>query len=88
MNGNRVANGKTPEERIAAVSGHFTREHHHKFKRLPDDADYRDELRPFIQLEILLEVLKTLEKYGSYREALDVVNKIDELKIEIAVKHS
>jgi hypothetical protein len=87
MNGRFHDQSKTPEERIAAVCGHFTRERQHKFKRLPDDADYRDELRPFVRLEILLEVLKTLEKYGSYREALDVVNQIEELKIQIAVKH-
>lgn len=87
MNGRFHDKSKSAAARIGAVAGHFTRERYNQFRRIPDDADYRDELEPYVQLEILIEVLKTLEKYGhSYKEALEVVSQIEKLKTQIAAK--
>lgn len=52
MNGRIVAE-ETPEGRIAAVARSLTIQMDEKYKRQPDYADFRDVLRPFIELELL-----------------------------------
>lgn len=52
MNG-RILEGDTPEERLAAVAKSLLIQLEKK-NRVPDYADFRETLRPFIQRELVL----------------------------------
>jgi len=77
---------KKPEQRIGTVAGAFTRHFFHKYRHLPDDADFRDELAPYLELEICSAVLAVLQRHGTFVEALDVVQRIEALHKVIEVR--
>lgn len=76
---------ETPEGRLAFVvwSHVLTKERNSSRVNLPE---LRVELAPHLQLIILTEVLKTVQKYGSYVEALKIVEQMETLKQEIATR--
>jgi hypothetical protein len=53
MNGRISDHDATPEERIAAVAKSLADQMDKNLKRQPDYADYRDAIRPFLQVELL-----------------------------------
>lgn len=78
---------ETPEGHIANVAWlHVARnEKNGCHTHLPA---LREELTPHIRLAILTEVLKAVQKHGSYQEALKIVNEMESLKREIAARKS
>jgi hypothetical protein len=53
MNGRVNEHDATPEERIAAVARSLVVQMEKNLKRQPDYADYRDAIRPFLQVELI-----------------------------------
>jgi hypothetical protein len=57
--------GKTPEDRIAAVARTLTHKMYEEHSRLPDYADFRQALKPFIQREMVLARIDEARVSGS-----------------------
>ena len=84
MNG-WVENDKTPEGRIALVAWQHVAKNERNGCRthLPD---LRDDLAPYVQLEIETKVLEAVQKHGAYREALEIITRIEDLQKVIAAR--
>ncbi|MBZ5662740.1 MAG: hypothetical protein LAO08_20250 [Acidobacteriia bacterium] len=76
---------KTPEGRIAAPAWDLM------FKNKGRGStthvlELRDEIAPYVQLEIQSAVLKAVQKYGTFRESMEILTKIEDLKKVIATR--
>jgi hypothetical protein len=85
MNG-RVRDMKTPEERLAAVARSLAIQMQdklldaEKLKDVPDYADFRDKLRPYVRRELILARIDEARKLG----AITLTTRMKELALELA----
>lgn len=78
MTNPRILDGATPEDRIAAAArlimvrmiGH---------RDVPDYADFRDALRPYVELEILKGQLEEAKANSTFRRVVELQGKIEVL---------
>lgn len=80
----RVAGEDSPEARLAAVCVETCRRVKSLTGRPPDYADFRDDIRKFVRLEILLARLEEARVPYTQRAArlADILNAIVELDIQ------
>lgn len=53
------------------------------YPNVPDFADFRDGIKPFIQTEILRAQLEVVQRHGAYVEAMRIQKELDALQLEI-----
>jgi hypothetical protein len=83
----------TPEGRLAVIARKVVElkdsqindgrklEHQTDYPDAPTESDFLELMGPYVRIEVLSAVLKTLEKHsGSYKEALEVVNELKALR--------
>jgi hypothetical protein len=58
-------NGKTPEDRISAVARTLAYKMHSELGRVPDYADFRAGLRPYIRRELVLARIDEARTIGA-----------------------
>jgi hypothetical protein len=82
MTNPRILEGATPEDRIAAAArlimvrmiGH---------RDVPDYADFRDLLRPYVEREILMGQLEEAKASSTFRRVLELQAKLDSVMMYI-----
>ncbi len=77
MNG-RIREADTPEERLAAVAKSLVEQMERK-DRVPDYADFRDALRPFVERELLLARIDEARKACGR----GLTARIDEISVQL-----
>lgn len=80
----RIGQEGTPEARIAAAARDLVIRMAQPCPNIPDYADFRDELRPFVRREILAARLEEVMRYGSFPRAIELRNEIEAVNSEIA----
>lgn len=75
----RVLNGKTPEDRMAAVARTLVMNMQQALGRTPDYADFRDTLRPFIRRELIRARVDEARTSGSHA----VTSRVRELTMAL-----
>lgn len=80
----------TPEERLAAVArqlvDRMVEQRAHgadPLMNLPDYADFAEELRPYVQRELLMVRMGEAARFGTYKHVQDLQKDIEQLEAEI-----
>lgn len=81
---------QTPEGRLAVIAHNLTEEFAQNYQETrigpqrPDLADFRKVFGLYVQREILEAELGILERYGTFVQAIEKYNKLNEIAFKIA----
>jgi hypothetical protein len=84
----RKLHGPSAESRLAAVVRELIVRMQKPYPHVPDLADFRDELRPFVQRELLMARIEELQRYGTFSHVMELQKELDAANSEIAKRNS
>jgi hypothetical protein len=79
-----MSRNESPEARIAVVVRELIVREVEPFPNVPDFADIRDAIRPYLQREILRAQIDTAMLFGTFPHVLGLQKQLDSVNFEIA----